>query len=93
VLVILEDGQYVGHLEVSSFCLCEECHTTRSGRAYVGYSLDEEGLSVVRTLQLVDGLDVFIRIPICGLVVMLKDEAIGDGVARGRPLRHLVAQP
>jgi hypothetical protein len=31
-------------------------------------------------------------LPNHGLVVMLEVEAIGDGVARGRPLRHLVAQ-
>jgi hypothetical protein len=92
MLVVLEDGQHIGLLEVSFFfCSCEECHTSRSGQAHVDYSLDEEGLSVVRTLQPVDGLDVLIRIPIHGLVVILKVEATGDDVARGRPLRHLVA--
>jgi hypothetical protein len=63
------------------------------GRAYVSYSLDEEGLSIVHTLQPVDGLDVLIRILICGLVAMLEVEAIGDDVARGCPLHRLVAQP
>jgi hypothetical protein len=34
VLVLLDDGQHVGCLEVSFlFCLCEECCTTGSGRA------------------------------------------------------------
>jgi hypothetical protein len=94
VLVVLEDGQHIGHLEVSFFFYsCEECRTTESVRAYVSYSLDEEGLSIVRTLQPVGGLDVFIGIPICRLVVMLEVEAISDSVARGCPLRHLVAQP
>jgi hypothetical protein len=92
VLVVLKDGQHVGCLEVSFFCSCEECLTTGSGH-HVGYSFDEEGLSVVCTLQPIDGFDVFVRIPICGLVVMLEVEAIGDGVARGCPLRCLVAQP
>jgi hypothetical protein len=94
VLVVLEDGHHVGCLEVSFFfCSCEECRTTGSGCAYVGYSLDEEGLSVVRTLQPVDSLDVFIGIPIRGPVGMLEVEAIGDDVAWGCPLRRLVAQP
>jgi hypothetical protein len=94
MLVVLEDDQHIGVLEVSFFsCSCEECCTTGSGCAYVGYSLDEEGLSVVCTLQLVDGLDVFIKIPIHGLVVMLEVEAIGNNVARGHPLRCFVAQP
>jgi hypothetical protein len=51
------------------------------GCAYVGYSLDEEGLSVVRTLQPVNGFEVFIGIPIRELVVMFEVEAIGDDVA------------
>jgi hypothetical protein len=80
VIVVLEDDQHVGRLE-GSFCSCEECRTTRSGCANVGYSLDEEGLSVVRTLQPVNGFEVFIGIPIRELVVMFEVEAIGDDVA------------
>jgi hypothetical protein len=38
-------------------------------------------------------LEVFLGFPISGLVVMLEVKAIGDDVARGRPLCRLVAQP
>jgi hypothetical protein len=98
VLVVLEDGQHIGHLQVSFlFCSCEECCTTGSACAYVTHPLDEEGSSVVHTLQPVDGLEVCVELigipPNHGLVVMLKVEAIGDGVSRGRPLHCLVASP
>jgi hypothetical protein len=66
-------------------------------RAYVTHPLNEEGSSVVRTLQPVDGLEVCAKhvgtLPIHGLVVMLEVEVISDGTAQGLPLHRLVAQP
>jgi hypothetical protein len=52
------------------------CRTTGSACAYVAHPLDEEGSSVVRSLQPVDSLEVCIEcvgtLPNHGMVVMLK---------------------
>jgi hypothetical protein len=72
--------------------LCEECLTIGSASAYVVHPLNEEGSSVVHTLQPINGLEV-VDTPIRGLVVILKVEAIGNGAAQGRSLRHFVARP
>jgi hypothetical protein len=57
MLVVVEDGQHVSHRKVSLlYCTCEECRTTGSAGAYVTHPLHEEGSSVARTYQPIDGL-------------------------------------
>jgi hypothetical protein len=97
VLVVVDEGQHVSRQEVSFLCCSsKKCRSHRVCPCTRRPSINEEGLTIVGTYQPINNLEVCSArgtvSPNHHLVVVVEVDSIGDGAARRRPVRRLVAE-